>query len=146
MLAAMLLSIGAFAQSNESLEGDVNNDGVVDVADIVKIIDIMQNSEPQEVTYYFSVGITPVTSDNYTTVNNATTDIPTTTTYASQQRNYHYILAPDNKTVTVVNNANNNEIPITEQTDINISGHNVYKTNGPLSVGGVVRITLNDVR
>ena len=56
MIAAMMLmSIGAFAQSNESLEGDVNNDGVVDVADIVKIIDIMQNYQPQT-TYYWYVG------------------------------------------------------------------------------------------
>ena len=64
MLAAMLLmSMGAFAQSNEPLEGDVNNDGKVDVADIVKVIDIMQNSAPQPaVTYYWYVGTTKPTS------------------------------------------------------------------------------------
>lgn len=43
MLAAMLLmSMGAFAQSgnNTPAKGDVNNDGTVDVADIVAVIDI----------------------------------------------------------------------------------------------------------
>lgn len=53
--AMLLVSISAFAQSNEPLEGDVNNDGVVDVADIVKIIDIMQSTQPQT-TYYWYVG------------------------------------------------------------------------------------------
>lgn len=55
----IFVSMGAFAQSNEPLEGDVNNDGKVDVADIVKVIDIMQNSTPQPaVTYYWYVGQT----------------------------------------------------------------------------------------
>ncbi|MBR5656332.1 MAG: hypothetical protein IKW98_06585 [Prevotella sp.] len=59
MLAAMLLSIGAFAQSgNEPLKGDVNEDGRVDVADIVAIVDIIMKggSTPQPTTYYWYVG------------------------------------------------------------------------------------------
>lgn len=57
LITALLMSMGAFAQSNEPLEGDVNNDGKVDVADIVKVIDIMQNSTPQPaVTYYWYAG------------------------------------------------------------------------------------------
>jgi hypothetical protein len=53
MLAAMLLiSMGAFAQSNEPLEGDVNKDGKVDVADIVKVIDIMAAGEQPQTTKY----------------------------------------------------------------------------------------------
>lgn len=57
MLAAMLLmSIGAFAQNNEPLEGDVNKDGKVDVADIVKVIDIMAAAEQPQTTYYWYVG------------------------------------------------------------------------------------------
>ncbi len=39
--AMLLMSVSMFAQS--TVPGDVNNDGVVDVADIVKVIDIMQN-------------------------------------------------------------------------------------------------------
>ena len=60
MLAAMLLmSMSAFAQSNEPLEGDVNKDGKVDVADIVKVIDIMAAAEqPQTTVYYWYAGQT----------------------------------------------------------------------------------------
>ena len=43
MLAALLLSVGAFAQSSTPIKGDVNGDGVVDVADINAIIEIMRN-------------------------------------------------------------------------------------------------------
>ena len=82
MLAAMLLiSMGAFAQSNEPLEGDVNKDGKVDVADIVKVIDIMAAGEqPQPTVYYWYVGYNQDAYDNpetfkdymYTTTTNAT--------------------------------------------------------------------------
>lgn len=97
----------------------------------------------QEPTLYFSVGTTAPTASNYTTVNDATTTIPTTTTYSSTQRNYHYILIPSNKTITIVDvNFNNAPINITEQTSIIIPNHKVYKTVGALSVGGTVRITL----
>ena len=44
MLAAMLLSASAFAQSESTpLKGDVNEDGTVDVADMVNIIQIMKD-------------------------------------------------------------------------------------------------------
>ena len=92
---------------------------------------------------YFSIGTTVVTPDNYTTANNATTDIPTSITYASTERNYHYILIPSNKTMTIVDDDDNAPINFTEQTDIQISNHKVYKTDGPLNPGGKVRITLS---
>ncbi|MBR4336771.1 MAG: hypothetical protein IKP91_00820 [Bacteroidaceae bacterium] len=153
MLAAMFVLAGMSANAQvkndnpqrvdgeTSIRGDVNEDGIVDVADINAIIEIMKSNGTT--TYYFSVGTTEVTTSNYTTANNATTTIPTTTTFSTTVRGYGYILAPSNKTVTVVNNANNNEIPITEQTSILISGHKVYKTNGVLSVGGTIKITLS---
>lgn len=57
LLTMMIVSMGAFAQSNEPLEGDVNKDGKVDVADIVKVIDIMAAAEqPQTTVYYWYVG------------------------------------------------------------------------------------------
>jgi hypothetical protein len=239
MLAAMLLmSVGAFAQNNEPLEGDVNNDGTVDVADIVGILKIMKdgggavgekmcywysgtnngnvvtadnftdvasripesefpetgsvtangqyvyfvmpeyyhleslvdgngsaveftctdvmgyhiyktaseisgmlNYTIEQIIYYFSIGTTPITADNYTTANNATTIIPTTINYTSTERNYHYILIPSNKTITV--SASGGIILITEQTSISIPNHKVYRTNGALSVGGTITITLS---
>lgn len=60
LLTMMFVSMCAFAQSS-AIQGDVNNDGKVDVADIVKVIDIMQqgSSEPgDEEEYYWYLGIT----------------------------------------------------------------------------------------
>lgn len=61
ILSAMLLtSVCAFAQSgNQPLKGDVNEDGKVDVSDIVAVVNIILNggSTPQPaVTYYWYVG------------------------------------------------------------------------------------------
>lgn len=67
LLATMLLtSMCAFAQSgnNGTLKGDVNGDGVVDVADINAIIQIMKDGggTGEETKYYWYVGPTPPTA------------------------------------------------------------------------------------
>lgn len=144
MAAMLLMSVCTFAQNNNPLKGDVNEDGKVDVADIAAVINIMKNGGgTTDGKLYFSVGTTAPTASNYTTANNATTNIPTTTRYTSTERNYHYILIPSNKTITIVDDSDNAPINITEQTSISIPNHKVYKTNGALSVGGTVRITLS---
>ena len=59
LLAAVLLgSVSAFAQSgnNEPLKGDVNGDGVVDVADIAAVIAIIKDNAAPQTTYYSYVG------------------------------------------------------------------------------------------
>ncbi len=61
LLATMLLtSMCAFAQSgnNRTLKGDVNGDGVVDVADINAVIEIMKNGggTGEETKYYWYAG------------------------------------------------------------------------------------------
>ena len=54
--AMLLVSVGAFAQSNETpLKGDVNEDGVVDVGDINAIIAIIKNCAASETIYYWYV-------------------------------------------------------------------------------------------
>ena len=144
MAAMLLMSVCTFAQNNNPLKGDVNEDGKVDVADIAAVINIMKNGGgTTDGKLYFSVGTTAPTASNYTTANNATTNIPTTTRYSPTQRNYHYILIPSNKTITIVDDSDNAPINITEQTSISIPNHKVYKTNGALNVGGTVRITLS---
>ena len=58
MLAAlMVLGTSAMAQS-ETLKGDVNGDGVVDVADIAAVIKIMADEADNngETKYYWYVG------------------------------------------------------------------------------------------
>ena len=60
LLAAVLLSsASAFAQSgnNESLMGDVNGDGRVDIVDVTTVIDIYLNTAPDtgdSITYLSS--------------------------------------------------------------------------------------------
>jgi hypothetical protein len=60
LFAAMLLlfSANTFAQSETTLDGDVNKDGVVDVADIAAVIAIMAQIEGEAagVKYYWYVG------------------------------------------------------------------------------------------
>ena len=148
MLAAMLLiSTGAFAQSgnNEPLKGDVNGDGVVDVADIAAIIEIMKNGggTGEQTTYYFSVGTTAPTASNYTTVNGATTTIPTNQEFTSSSRVRYYFLIPDNKTLTVLDKNAQVAVPITENTSISIPNHKVYQTNGAIASGATVIIKLS---
>ena len=56
MLAAlMLMGTSAMAQS-ETLKGDVNGDGVVDVADIAAVIQIMHEQTADGTTYYWYAG------------------------------------------------------------------------------------------
>jgi hypothetical protein len=64
-MTTFLLSISAFAQnSNETLKGDVNGDGKVDVADINAVISIMKKGEAG----YFYLGTTQPTAENYKTL------------------------------------------------------------------------------
>jgi len=69
LLAAflMLFSVSANAQSGGTpIKGDVNEDGVVDIADINAIIDIMKNGGGTggETKYYWYVGIISPTDPN----------------------------------------------------------------------------------
>lgn len=69
LLAAflMLFSVSANAQSGGTpIKGDVNEDGVVDIADINAIIDIMKNGGGTggETKYYWYVGVIPPTDPN----------------------------------------------------------------------------------
>ena len=60
LLFVMLCSIGTYAQGNTPIKGDVNGDGVVDVADINAIIEIMKNGGGTSgaTTYYMYIGQT----------------------------------------------------------------------------------------
>lgn len=60
LLAAVLLGgVSVKAQSDTPLKGDVNEDGKVDVADIVAVIKIMKNNGgTTEKVYYWYIGAT----------------------------------------------------------------------------------------
>lgn len=74
LLAAffMLFGTSAMAQVDSTLEGDVNEDGVVDVADIAAVIQIMK--EAQGTTYYWYVGQTMPDSVDTLTWKSSTKD------------------------------------------------------------------------
>ena len=77
LLAAVLLSgASALAQSGNPVKGDVNGDGVVDVADIVAVIDIMQNGGgTDDGKYYWYVGNTKPTHIDKSDVKTAPNEI-----------------------------------------------------------------------
>ena len=58
LLAAffMLFGTSAMAQVDSTLEGDVNGDGVVDIADITAVIAIIKQNAEANPTYYWYVG------------------------------------------------------------------------------------------
>ena len=58
LLAAffMLFCTSAMAQVDSALEGDVNGDGVVDIADITAVIAIIKQNAEANPTYYWYVG------------------------------------------------------------------------------------------
>ena len=81
LLAAffMLFGTSAMAQVDSTLEGDVNGDGVVDIADITAVIAIIKQNAEAYPTYYWYVGsmseadaLNPETLGNIVNGKNAT--------------------------------------------------------------------------
>ena len=64
IFAALLLSVGTFAQSGNNgtpLKGDINEDGVVNLADVTALVNLILNGgggTAQTTTYYWYVGQT----------------------------------------------------------------------------------------
>lgn len=131
----MLMSTSAMAQS-ETVKGDVNGDGVVDVADIAAVIKIMTENGSIEKKYYWYVGQEAVTADNYTTLNGVTqvTSYPTKYEYTPSKRGYVYILIANDKTVShVEDKVSGGTGTVSEMTSVSISGYKVYKTGAAWS-------------
>ena len=65
LLAAffMLFGTSAMAQVDSTLEGDVNGDGVVDIADITAVIAIIKQNAEANPTYYWYLGTEKLTTD-----------------------------------------------------------------------------------
>ena len=147
LLTMMFVSMGAFAQSNEPLEGDVNNDGKVDVADIVKVIDIMQNSAPQPaVTYYWYAGLTLPESTNLADIANESLNAkPTTWTSNPQSLSitnntgadaYFYYCFPTDWNVVVYGENKTTEISLYHVSTFTLNGveytvHRMGRQQGP---------------
>ena len=128
----MLMSTSAMAQS-ETVKGDVNGDGVVDVADIAAVIKIMTDNGSIEKKYYWYVGQEAVTVDNYTTLAESSSTKYTTKNYTTEKFGKMYILVPDIVKSIKIKDVNANtyvaESAYKIDSTINISGYNVYVTS-----------------
>ena len=139
LIAAMLLSCtSAFAQNGNNTEkGDVNEDGTVDVADIVAVIDIMKNGGGTATVGYFYLGTTKPTAENYKTLPGAVTTyasfeaaVGATATVAAGQT--LYLLCPaawiEEKTPTLEDKDGNSISFLEEKDEVTISDYVIYKT------------------
>ena len=143
MLAAlMVLGTSAMAQS-ETLKGDVNGDGVVDVADIAAVIKIMTDNGSIETKYYYYIGLEEITADNYMTLAEARTTTLPARRYSGGKGKL-YILVPDIVTSIKLKDFNL-QAYVTEggysiDASISIPGYKVYVTRPMSAVGGAAVI------
>ncbi len=154
LLAVVLLSgASAFAQSgNETLKGDVNEDGVVDVADINAIIEIMKAEEQAVDKYYLGV-ISDDDIENQTAVNNLIANSTTTTSSAlssitlpsgapSNNGYEHIFIYPSSwGTPSVINRATNAPVGLSPLSDAGISnptGYGAFYLATPKSNAGLI--------
>ena len=115
LLAAffMLFGTSAMAQVDSTLEGDVNGDGVVDIADITAVIAIIKQNAEANPTYYWYVGETKPTSDSNVESNGTTTSTPITTVNINDSDNYQYFVYPKEwGTPTLIDTSNGFEFSI----------------------------------
>ena len=128
----MLMSTSAMAQS-ETVKGDVNGDGVVDVADIAAVIKIMTNNGDIEKKYYWYVGQEAVTVDNYTTLAESSSTKYTTKNYTTEKYGKVYILTPDIVTSIKIKDVNANvyvsESKYSQDTTFTVSGCKLWVTS-----------------
>ncbi len=143
LLATMLLtSMCAFAQSgnNGTLKGDVNGDGVVDVADINAVIEIMKNGggTGEETKYYWYVGTTKPTSLSQAST---VTSYPAEQTYTNNSgaKAHIFVLTSSDKNVTFIEPSENSPISQLEVDTTTIRGYKIFETAvGTANTGGVI--------
>ncbi|MBQ9169273.1 MAG: hypothetical protein IJ148_00410 [Bacteroidaceae bacterium] len=155
LLAAVLLgSVSAFAQSgnNEPLKGDVNGDGVVDVADIAAVIAIIKNNAAPQTTYYYYAGWTLPTASNVDAIINetypagygvsnsntagkkttskSTMDYLSNTLYNANEKINYYVLVPTGHGIYDSLNNNVSNSAFTSQGNITVGNqiHTIYKS------------------
>lgn len=132
MAAMLLMSVCMFAQNNTPLKGDVNEDGTVDVADLVSVMQIMKDAGGAvgEKTCYWYAGVNggnAVTGDNFTNVASriAESQIPKTGSVKASGQ-YVYIVMPERRHITSLTNANGAAV---EYDCVDAFGYHIYKTS-----------------
>ena len=110
LLAAffMLFGTSAMAQVDSTLEGDVNGDGVVDIADITAVIAIIKQNAEANPTYYWYVGKDSsdklITTENYKQYSQTVTNYQPTQTLTVDNE-YIYVVVLADKTVEAIDQA-----------------------------------------
>ena len=147
----------------DPLPGDVNEDGVVDVGDIVAVTDIIQsNNESAPVTYKYYLGVMSESNlQNQQYVNDLIANSPTTTTNApitsitlpsgapSNNGYEHIFIYPESwGTPTLIDHNTSDVLGLNTLPDANISnptGYAGFFLYDPMSnAGGVIDITWNN--
>lgn len=148
LMAAMLLtSVCTFAQNSTPLKGDVNEDGTVDVADLVSIMKIMKDAGGAvgEKTCYWYAGVNggnAVTETNFTDIASkiAESQIPQTG-FVTAADQYVYFVMLETRFMSSLTDANGIAVDY-DCTDA--YGYHIYKTqkkySGELSYGIAERI------
>lgn len=141
LLAVVLLgSASAFAQSGniEPARGDVNGDGVVDVADIAAVIKIIKDGGGTvTVGGYFYLGTTQPTAENYKTLPGVVStytsiDEAIGATATMEAGDVLYMLCPtawmQGKSVQIELTSGETVDFLEEKNNVTVSGYTIYKT------------------
>ena len=138
-MAAMLLSCAsAFAQSgnNTPAKGDVNEDGTVDVADIVNVIKIMKEgggAVGEKMSYWYAGtnNGNAVTADNFTDVASRIpeSEVPETGSVTANGQ-YVYFVMPKTKHLESLTDGNGSAV---EFTCTYVMEYRIYKTNDKIN-------------
>ena len=159
---AMLLmsSVGAFAQSESKtpLKGDVNEDGIVDAADVVEVVNIIMKKDVDPNKYYWYIGV-----ENSSSISNVQTDntvagwheigsslsgfvlnTDVTPVHLANERVIYYIIIPNE--LKLYDSLGGDGEYIYTSVETNISGYKAFRyipsENFPSGVSDVYGVTL----
>lgn len=132
LVAAFFMLMGGSAWAQSDVKGDVNKDGVVNEQDIAAILAIMakNNGVAEKTKYYWYVGQTQPTADNYTTLDGIqqVTSYPSVYNYTVPKRGYVYILLSDTKSITKMYDTSNGFDQGYNEVTSPITGYKLYKS------------------
>ena len=130
MAAMLLMSVCSFAQDNNTpLVGDVNEDGKVDIADVVAILNIMKEAggTAGDSKYYFYVGTTKPTSLSQASV---VESYPAEQTYTNNSgaKAHIFVLTNSDKSVVFISPSENSPVTQVAVDTTTIPGYKIFET------------------
>ena len=139
----LMSSVGAFAQSetNTPLKGDLNEDGKVDAADVVVLVDIIMKKVVDSNKYYWYIGtenpasISNIQSDNTvggwheigSSLSGFVLDTNDNPVHISETRVPYYIVIPNE--LDIYDSLGDKMYYVFDAVTCNISGYKAYKWN-----------------